>query len=1154
MMITNILHYRVRLSKSLLKGLIFFTLFLYYPGNEMLKAQYKTIIKGERPTIDLKNLPDEAYYEKTIRIKFDRILESKLDEETINKDKNGFILFNIPEIDSLNIYYGVIEAINPFDVKSLKNTFSGRHRHWGFHLWYELKTKSVVDEIEMVKQYSKTKQIQVAELKYRKILVGDNDVSLSYEQNRTENEHTTNDMIFPNDPKFEDQWHFYNTSQYGGTIGADIQLPMAWNIETGSQEVIVAVIDNGFNPNHPDLINNIWENIGYNFVDDSEIIVPGNHGTHVAGTIAAMNNNALGVSSVAGGWSDKPGVKIMSCQVFKSGPPPASGGFEIAPVWAADNGAAISQNSWSYAYPNHYEEIVLDAIDYFNIHGGGGVLEGGITVFAAGNNNSSGHYYPGFYSGTLAVAATNHHDIKAHYSNFGSYIDISAPGGETINSINEGVLSTGVDGYMYDYGTSMACPHVSGVVALMLSKAPGEFSNEKIINMLKHSTDDHYHINPNHEGQLGTGRLNAFGALTETVHHMTGVRNPREFSKTVIDNYRSILSWEQNINQDPVILASNLHADFGNLTGDMLIGDTIPGGGEIIYTGHSTYFFHDFGTTPNTTVYYKIWSYDESEDRISYGHQIKLKPERTTQYLPFDEHFNQPHIPAGWETQLIHPGQIGTGLEPQISFVQQSDNPSADPTVATHMVKFNSADAANYASMRLYTPPLSSKDLPYVAVKFDWFQDNQFPESYDKMYLQASTDLDDWITVGTFYRFNHGGGWKENIVYLPFYFYNQEKVYIGFLFEADQSIAAAGGNMYLDNITIKTDPETLVPGFGVSKYEAIQGEFIVVYNESAGEEIHSLQWDFGDDSSPSNATGVGPHKIFYKETGSKSISLLINDDIQLTKNDLIIVTENPWQKPINVSANVSEEGEHIIVTWDMSLNNDKNTNYYPNGYNIYRNGFFYENIHDGSITTFTDKNVPEGWMVYEVTAYYDHPVNESLPAGPAITAVNAVMLTIGIENGGFTDPEPGTYQLLANETIALTAFPDENYVFNHWLVDGEYEYYENPKTLVVQEDTDVLAKFESTVDLQKMVDIENRLIIYPNPTNAFLTIIYPNSHSHTTIQIINKEGSIVEEITDLPPGVLINEFINVGHLEKGVYMVRVISGEISETKKLIIIR
>ena len=135
-----------------------------------------------------------------------------------------------------------------------------------------------------------------------------------------------------------------------------------------------------------------------------------------------------------------------------------TGGFAEALIYGADNGAKISSNSWGYTSPGAVEQLVLEAIDYYN-------ALGGIVVFAAGNGNSEDCYYPGCYEGVVNVAAVDDSKVRASFSNFGSTIDVAAPGVNVFSTITD-------DGYGYASGTSMACPHVAGVLALGASANP----------------------------------------------------------------------------------------------------------------------------------------------------------------------------------------------------------------------------------------------------------------------------------------------------------------------------------------------------------------------------------------------------------------------------------------------------------------------------------------------------------------------------------------------------------------------------------------------------------------------------------------------------------------------------------------------------------
>jgi subtilisin family serine protease len=448
-------------------------------------------VRGERPSVAWQSIPIESMEAGIIRIKFRPELTPILDQASISKTTKGIPRFGMQAIDALNQKYGVT-AVRPTFAGALAVTsFNERHRRWGFHLWYDLFFPSGSNVREIVTAYSSLKEVGLAEPVFKKQLLN----------------------FTPSDPSFGLQWNYHNTGQAGGTSGCDIRLPEAWSICKGNPNVIVAVIDGGIDYTHNDLAGNMWSGTGWNFIDNNGTITPHYHGTHVAGTIAANTNNALGVSGIAGGNGSGNGVRLMSCQVFH--PSGSNGGFETAPVWAADHGAAISQNSWGYTIPGVFDTPVLDAIDYFNSYGGGSVLNGGVSIFSAGNSNSEGQWYPACYSGCIAVAASNNKDQKSYYSNYGDWVDITAPGGEmSFGSDPRGIYSTqpgNTCGYLQ--GTSMACPHVSGVAALIVSLAPSQLTAQALRNILLNTADNIYPSNPGYTGKLGSGRVNAYAAL-----------------------------------------------------------------------------------------------------------------------------------------------------------------------------------------------------------------------------------------------------------------------------------------------------------------------------------------------------------------------------------------------------------------------------------------------------------------------------------------------------------------------------------------------------------------------------------------------------------------------------------------------------------------
>jgi hypothetical protein len=461
---------------------------------------------ADLPFIDIYKVPDDAMVPGHVWIRLKPELSGQL--QRLEHENGTLASFGIAELDELNRRFEVSKISQIFYSPAHRSEFTQRHQDWGLHLWYEISFASKADIRDVVMAYRGLEgNVAWAEPEYKKVLyeavAGQNPESLE-----------TLNRWTPNDPYYSSQWHYNNTGQQGGTVDCDIDLPEAWDLEKGHQDVIVAVIDGGIQTNHPDLNNNIWSGVGYNFVTGSSTINPEDHGTHVAGTIAAENNNSTGVCGIAGGNGNTKGVSLMSCQVFDG---QNQGGFANAPVWAADNGAAISQNSWGYQYPDVYNQSELNAINYFNTNGGGTVLNGGITIFAAGNDEAEGNFYPGCYNGAFAVAATTNQDRKAYYSNWGTWVDISAPGGETIYYSTRGIRST-ITGNSYDWyqGTSMACPHVSGAAALIVSYAHRNgltLTNTELKTILQNTADNHYSVNPSYTGKLGSGRLNLYNAL-----------------------------------------------------------------------------------------------------------------------------------------------------------------------------------------------------------------------------------------------------------------------------------------------------------------------------------------------------------------------------------------------------------------------------------------------------------------------------------------------------------------------------------------------------------------------------------------------------------------------------------------------------------------
>ncbi|MCA9973103.1 MAG: S8 family serine peptidase, partial [Anaerolineales bacterium] len=318
----------------------------------------------------------------------------------------------------------------------------------------------------------------------------------------------------PNDTDFSLLYGLNNTGQTGGTSDADIDAPEAWDITTGSHNVVVAVIDSGMDLTHPDLAANLWTNPGEiaangidddgnGFVDDvhgwdfsSNDNDPSpagggcvGHGTHVAGTIGAVGNNGTGVAGVS--WN----VSIMPLKAFRPVLGILCSASDAALLGAIQYhtlmGVPISSNSWG---GGGYNQVTFDAIRASHA----------LFVAAAGNSsadNDAAPHYPSSYllDNIVAVASTDAADNLSSFSSYGATsVDLAAPGSD--------IYSTLPGGYGYLSGTSMATPHVSGAAALLLAQDPNLTTNELKWRLLKGTDSAGLPV-------LTNGRLNAYNSL-----------------------------------------------------------------------------------------------------------------------------------------------------------------------------------------------------------------------------------------------------------------------------------------------------------------------------------------------------------------------------------------------------------------------------------------------------------------------------------------------------------------------------------------------------------------------------------------------------------------------------------------------------------------
>ena len=435
---------------------------------------------------------------------------------------DGTIRTGIPALDLVNEQRHCVEFTRAFPEA---NRPPYGHDLVGLSDWYYLEFASDVDIAAVLEEYRAVAQVVDVQS------IGIHEV----------------DQDFPNDPGFSNQWALYQAS-----TETHIHAPTGWEFETGDTIAVFGAMDTGVLWSHPDLKNTIWVNpgedldgdkvvwdtddlngidddgngkiddiIGWDFVaggsgwPGEDFTTPDNdpkdfngHGTHTAGIAAGIRNNQVGMAGIAGG-NRRLGARIMPLRIGWSS---NDGGVERgyvgmfyaaqAFVYAVEKGVHVINCSWGSSNSGGFGDAVQNALD-----------NGVIITNSAGNDNDELQDYLATVPGVINVAATRKNDTKASYSTYGTWVTVSAPGGDNPYYVYATYSNHYTPTYASLAGTSMAAPMVAGLALLVKSHHP-EYTRTEIYPLIVNNTDNIDGINPSYVGKLGTGRINVYNTLS----------------------------------------------------------------------------------------------------------------------------------------------------------------------------------------------------------------------------------------------------------------------------------------------------------------------------------------------------------------------------------------------------------------------------------------------------------------------------------------------------------------------------------------------------------------------------------------------------------------------------------------------------------------
>lgn len=445
-------------------------------------------------------LSAEIHKPGEVIVKFRNSLREGIEFSSVD----GIVSSNIPGLNSVFTEYEIVayrQIVPDYDYS--------RNIDYGLDMMYVFVSRDDEKAVSSVSAFANNPFVDFCEL------------NIQMEKAGIESASPWDPFLTPNDPSYSSQWFLPN-----------IQAPAAWDIQTGNHSHIVAIVDDACERGHADLAGNYIT--GYDYVSNDNDPTPPNtsynHGTHCSGCAAAVTNNSTGIASIGYGIG-LIGVRTeLNVSAIVSGI-----------NFSAVNGADAISMSWVASSPiSSIQTAINDAYNNYDV----------VCIAAAGNYNTSAQYYPAAGENTVAVAATNSSNQKADFSNYGTWIDISAPGVNIYSTVPFG-------SYMYMDGTSMACPITAGLVTLMRCQFPGE-NNAQIIQRLYDAADAMPSCSYYNNGYMGAGKINALASLQGTTPDTNiTVTAPNGGETWYIGSSHSITWTDNNVNNFDVHYSTN---------------------------------------------------------------------------------------------------------------------------------------------------------------------------------------------------------------------------------------------------------------------------------------------------------------------------------------------------------------------------------------------------------------------------------------------------------------------------------------------------------------------------------------------------------------------------------------------------------------------